>query len=199
MRTYSGVWSALSLLALCSCGRVHYPAVDDLTLVSVDVLQQSEIADHDKFWSPGVITTPLVRVRVSSRRDFQKIAREWGYNVDNQTSLCKNKSMDPKRPLEGFPLVFDRFGMINSYNEKHPDSGSGQSGRITYSVYFDPRDVDNVNFYHYDLVKSPEDVCIVITGLQEIGGDFAIASFRSNTILVSKVEIIAAIARAGLK
>jgi len=193
------VFALSAILCLPGCGKIHYPSVNDLTLVSVDVLQQSQIPGHDKFWGPGVISDPLFRVKISTQADFQKLARNWGYNVDNRASICTDNSIDDTKRLGGFPSVYDRYGMIYSFHSEHPDSRIGQQPRTVYWVYFDVRDMDNVNFYHYDLAKKPEDICLQIAGLQEVEGDFALASFRSNTIVVSRAAIAAAIDRAKIK
>ncbi|HJW39997.1 MAG TPA: hypothetical protein VJ476_02075 [Rhizomicrobium sp.] len=172
--------------------------MDDIRLVSVDVLAQSEISDREKPWWPGNKAPPLVRVRLSSSRDFQKLAKDWSYNVDNKTSICQGASIDPKRLIQGYPSVYDKFGMIYTYHEDHPDSATGGGNRIAYSVYFDPEDLTNTSFpYHYDLVADPANVCVQIDGLQEVGGDFTFASFRSNVVVVPKTAIIAAIKREG--
>jgi hypothetical protein len=186
-------------LLLNSCGQIRYPNIDDLELVSVAVLQQSQIPDQDKFWAAGTITAPLVRVQISSTRDFQKLAAKWGYNIDNRAELCQDRRASSQRPIEGFPGVYDRFGLVYEYHKERPYSGARQAGRIIYSIYFELSDLNNVNFYHYDLMRNPEDVCITIRGLQEIGGDFSFASFRSNTIVVSKSAVVAALHRAGMR
>lgn len=187
----------IPVLAVVSCIFLPMPPVDDLKLVSVDVVAQSDIPKHDKLWDEGVIAKPLVRVTFSSSYDFQRLARRWNYYIGQQTAYCNNDVPDRQNQIEGFPGIYDHMGQVYEYAER--ESSADARGRILYHVYFDAEQHGNVNFKPYDLIREPRDVCIQMNGHNEIAGEIPTVRFRSNVLVLPKGVLTAAFERAKMR
>lgn len=185
------------VLAVASCIFLPVPPVNDLTLVSVDVVAQSDIPKHDKWWDEGIITEPLVRVTFSSSYDFQRLARRWNYYIGQQTAYCDGNGPDRQNQIKGFPDVYDHIGRVNEYAER--ESSADPRGRILYHVYFDAERHGNVNFKPYDLIHEPHDICIQMNGHNEIAGEIPAVRFRSNVLVIPKEVLTAALVRAKMR
>ena len=186
------------VFAVVSCVWVPVPPVNDLALVSVDVVVQSDIPTHEKWWNTET-TGPLLRVTFSSRYDFQKLAKQWNYYVGQHTTYCNGGVLDAQNEIDGFPDVYDEYGQIDEYVRSSRVSRTNQSGRILYHIYFATEQHGNVNFKPYDLVQSPRDICIQLNGHNEVAGEIATIGFKSNVLIVPKADLTAALARAKMR
>lgn len=189
----------MPVLAVASCIYLPIPPVNDLKLVSVDVVAPNDIPAHDKYWNDGEIAGPLVRITFSSGYDFQTLAKGWNYYVGQRTAYCNGAVLDAQSEMNGFPNVYDRLGPVDEYAGQQHLASAEQRGRILYHVYFDAEQHGNVNWKPYDLIHQPQDVCIQMNGHHEIAGEIPTVRFKSNVLIVRKEELTAALARAGLR
>ena len=185
------------VFAVVSCIYLPIPPVNDLTLVSVDVVAQSDVPKHDKWWDEGVITKPLVRVTFSSGYDFQRLARRWNYYVGQETAYCNGNILDRQNQIEGFPGVYDHMGQVDEYAGR--ESSATSRGRVLYHVYFDAEQHGNVNWKPYDLIHEPHDICIQMNGHNELAGEIPTVRFGSNVLVIPKGALTAALVRAKMR
>lgn len=183
----------LLILLVASCRYLSLPAASDLRLVSVNLVPQSQIPQHDKYWDNGVITAPLVRVTFTSGRDFQALARSQ-YYVGQVTAFCRAGKVDPGRKLQGFSYLYDSGGPIDEYASRNSSSNQGATPNVSH-LYFDVEQHGIYGFKPYDLRNNPEDVCIQLVGYKEFLGEWPLWRFHSNVLVVPKSMLIAALAR----
>ena len=84
--------SGILILGLClllACLTGCFADVGELKLVSVEVVSQEKIPSQDRWWDKGVITDHLMRVTFQSDTDMEAVARDFDYNISNDTSLCR--------------------------------------------------------------------------------------------------------------
>ncbi len=124
--------AAVPLFVLVSCA-LPLPTVDDIALGSVDMVKPSNVPKQDRDAWFREIDGPLLRVTFTSSHDFQKLARDWNYSVGNAVAACRDGGMDEKKPLVGYPVVYDRRGPIFMYADKRGSSGPGAP--IAYHFY----------------------------------------------------------------
>lgn len=191
------LWSAgLAVVAVLAAAFGVPPAispVSDLKLLRVDFVEPAQIPRQDKFWD---YKKPLIRVEFSSQADLQNLANTRVYAISNQVSICSDKSIDDKRLIEGYPHVFDQIASVYTYDKRKTSRASHDtSAPIIYHIYIDPRQTKVADWYHYDLIRDPADVCFEVGGF----GERLPISFWSNTVVIPKQMIEDAFKRAGVK
>jgi len=168
--------------------------VEDLHLVSVDLVTQSQIPNRDKFWSEGVIKKPLVRIAFTSRRDLQELAQSHAYYIGQTTAFCRSDYIDPARKIMGFPSVLDRNGPVYGFSNRAPSSDKNFQA-IQYHLYFDIEQHGITGWRAYDLRHQPEDICIQLSGHRDLFGEIPLWGFRSNILVVPKLALASALTR----
>ena len=197
--TFRPFLAAISFIPFWASCAPASPEVQDLRLIKVEIVPQHQIPASDKYWDPGAITSPLVKVWFSSKENLEQLAKLHGYNIDSVTSLCNGEVLDRNRRLRGFPSVFDAFGRIDTFRttaSSAPPRSTG--GTYLYHLYFEPRMAGVSGFYSYDLVSNPSDVCITVNGAEEVG--FVMGNtFVSNALILPRQVIEKAVATAQKK
>ncbi len=125
----------------------------------------------------------LIVVYLKSSTDIRSFVRRYGFTVNSEASVCRGDAVDQTKLLEPYPDVYDTFGPINANDGAHTSSHR-DGDAFSYHLYF-PVKVTNVEgVISYDLVKKPKDVCILLSGGNEIG-----VGFRSNTVIVPHSDL----------
>lgn len=190
-------------MQLGACSVINIPHVDRIKLVSVAVLDQSQIPDRDKYWRSGAITTPLVQVVLATRSDLDATAKEWGEFIGNVTSVCHNGSIDTKQLLRGYPMVYSKRGAVYRFPSSKVYRPTNSDDTKLYHSYFDPRQLPNRSGWRgYDLVRKPQDICVRIYGVNEslpLISEMIEIGFRSNVVIIPRQALQSAFANANLR
>jgi hypothetical protein len=188
-RTSLRLLAAALPLALASCA-APLPRVDDIAFVRADLVQASGIPKQDRDVVSRAMDGPFLRITVTSSHDLQKLAHDWNYTLGYAAAACAGADVDRTKPLTGYGAVYDRHGPIYMYAERQT---SGPGTPIRYHIYiavkadYDlDRPTDAVQ-HSYDLAAHPQDICVRITGTQEVDGDgWGFAKFTSNVVKIPK-------------
>ncbi len=151
------MWKAIGVAAILLLGAVLAAVIwlrppQDLTVESVQVVRWSQMTAADGPASPAEPDKLLAVVRFATAGDLAALGHDFWYRgLYARASLCGSG----KTISEGFNLVFGRSGRI-SFGDRHP----GGAGPPDYHVYVALQSSDIAGFSRYDLVKSPEDICL---------------------------------------
>jgi hypothetical protein len=196
---------------LASCWPVNIPPVDDITLVSVDVLEGNQVRDPGDALGDALSGAPLypkIRITFSTRDDYQKIAVEHDYYIGNMIGMCSGSSVNEDRALRGGVELYDQKAMIDVHRPAQFGlSNTDDPNRILYHAYFDPRYVEtnplNLKYgkkeYSYDLTRAPEDICFNVGGGKNGELVWPWLSFETNVVRIPRAMLVAALMRAHLK
>ena len=189
-------------LAACiesaSCAMIETRSPNDLRFLATKAVlleEQPEIGAPS-----GRPSRMMIRVDFTTSENLQKIAKEFEYNIGNDTSFCTNGQYDDAMSFGWLHDVYDKFGQIEAYRERASSSDAGTAPAITYHLYFEVMSdgkhyvllEKNKKPIAYDLRKQPADVCFWIRGGNMVGDHF-----RSNTVVVPAAELSKAITAAG--
>jgi len=131
----------------------------------------------------------LLKVEFTSATNLPKFVQERSYNLGNTGFLC---SRPDNRAGVSFPYIFWQ-GIRLGQHEPDPISryGVAAGAPIVYYMFVGvafPKFVPPKPEYEYDLRQKPEDVCFYVRGGSGSGG-----GYRSNTVIVPKAAIEAAL------
>jgi hypothetical protein len=165
--------------------------VRDPRLVSVDFVDPrfNEAMPWNHAWKP--LSPWTVRVTFYTKANLRHYYFDLGQTVGWDAAACDaEKHMDPAREMLLAGGVLDEHGEIEGPDDPPPPV---ENNRV-YRVYFEAAyqsielaDGKREAVPPYDLVQSPEDVCLLFEG-----GDMIGDSYHSNTIVIPKDALIAA-------
>ncbi len=175
-----------------------------LKSVEVDRVIVASSGDHRHH-----VYSDVLRTTFTSSADLQSLARRGRFHLHFEVSPCRDGTVDPGKLLwtEGWGQPFDGFGAVdmwsldgNSYRS-HPSGPRDVTGAIPYHFLVDVRFMESVlpEKYHYDLVRSPEQLCAILHGYKEIWIGISYPAFQSNVIVIPRKSVADAISRATLQ
>lgn len=172
----------LGLLSLQSCALSPGPDLHGLKLSSVKVVSASDVVGFLLLAKKAPPDKRFLDVHLSAERDLIKYAKQYEYNILNETSLCREGQLDPSKQLQNDSYVYDRLGVVEAVR-KADDGGQDQAG---YDLYIAVQSVPLASgqVFEYNLQRDPQDVCVRLRGGNMLGD-----SFTSNTIVIPKAVI----------
>jgi hypothetical protein len=189
LRTARRLLATALTLALASCA-APLPQVDDVAFVDAALVKASDIPKQDRDVVSRAMDGPFLRITFTSSHDFQKLAHDWNYTLGYAAAACAGADVYKTKPLTGYGAVYDRHGPIYMYAERHT---SGPGTPIRYHIYIAVKadyDLDlptDAAQHSYDLAAHPQDICLRLTGQQEVDGDgWGFAKFTSNLVVIAK-------------
>jgi hypothetical protein len=157
----------------------------DLRITGIKIIRKTDVPGLDEPTPPSEPSLPVAVVRFQTSSDLAGLADNFLYQgLYARYALCRSRT----KISEGTNLVFDQFGRI-SFGE------SGDHGSVTkeYHVYLDLRSVGIPGFSKYDLLKNPEDVCLVLVPEStEFGG-----GTKTNVLRITRESLKSALASSG--
>jgi hypothetical protein len=167
--------------------------IRDAHLVSVSVVDAKDAEGSEE-------RAPYNRsfmVRFYTTRSLRNYAAIYGKSVNDTVTLCNDRGETDRTLNMPGSFVFDQYGPLllkgGHLDEKPPGDGVYRVYFPIGYVQFQPLDLSDphvVGFVAYDLVAEPRDVCIFVEGGSLFEG------YRSNTFVVPKEAIRAAVAEA---
>jgi hypothetical protein len=195
-------WPLRIALVVCcfgfsGCLSVQGPT--DLKFVSVKIADLRE--ETDVIFGDPRPSSPELRIDFSSKTDFVKFAHKYEFNIGGIGCLC-NSPKDADEELMG-PYLFWNDFVVDPYVWDSPQYRrvlvQGEAHQlIIYHVYFAliqsgrPSLYGEKPIFPYDLQHNPSDICFFIRGGNMLG-----TTFRSNTVVVPKADIVAALQKTG--
>ena len=135
----------------------------------------------------------LLKVEFTSTTNLSKFVIENSYNLGNETFFCDRQKASP---FMSYPFVF-WYNIRLGEHEADPIAQQSEAARgpITYYIFIDvarkkvvPSNPPQGGF---DLRQKPEDVCFYVRGGNESG-----RGYRSNTVMIPRDAIVAALQKA---
>jgi hypothetical protein len=135
-----------------------------------------------------------LKVEFTSAINLPRFAIDSSYNLANKTFFCGREKTSP---FMSFADVFwrgNRLGLHEGDPIERQDQASGAP--IMYYIFIDVARAkiipSNPPQEGFDLRQKPEDVCFYIGGGNEFG-----RGYRSNTVVIPKELIVAALQKAS--
>lgn len=185
------IGAAICCLLLLLSGCIASNTPGDLTFRSaqeVDWLDQAEMPGPEAVNGGKKTHRPLIKVEFSSGTSLLKFANANSYTVGNEAFFCD-------RPNDfvrlSFPGVYSQGARVWLLDSRRSEEDAAQ-GLVTYYVFVDvagparPGDIPPQKAF--DLRQHPENVCFYISG-----GNVTGSGYRSNTVVVPKEAIAAAL------
>lgn len=161
----------------------------DMNVTDVRVIDVSSAPKVDNIQLIRGQEVPLIVVYLKSSVDIRSFVRRYGFTVNSEASVCRGGAVDQVKLFEPYPDIYDTFGPISGNNGVHTSS-LREGNAFSYHLYF-PVKVTNVEgVARYDLKENPTDVCILLSGGNEIG-----MGFRSNTVVIPRRVLSKAVSR----
>jgi hypothetical protein len=180
LRISAAVLLCAGLMSCALFGGSHSRA---LRLVSVTVAGGA--GEGARFAGDPWHHRPLIVLNLASERDLAGDAGRYELNFANEAFFCRDGRMDPARPLQNDPYLYDVQGrIIDGTAAAAPESPS------PYQIYIAvrPASLAGQKTFDYDLNHAPDDVCVRLVGGAMLGG-----TVTSNTVVVPKAAIAAAL------
>jgi hypothetical protein len=189
----------LALLILATGSAVA--GVEGFKLESIQIVDLRRQVEIEWLSSEPRPMKALISATFSTDVDLEAYSRRYDFNVGQDVGVCQEKStaINRSKSLSYYSGVYDSFGEVNSRRKvvSPPDS----SPTYLYHVYIDVmferpglfREPVGSQAFLYDLRKHPEDVCVQIRGGNMMG-----MTFRSNTVMIPKEDIAAAISQSDV-
>ena len=177
------------LLALAGCLFTDTWSLRSIDFVSACVIDVAK-ADDDFAVGKPYREYKLAVTFESLGTDLYRYAFHTSYNIGTDASHCVNGRYDPNKMFMAASDIFGVQGRVRYLPPAPPPPGSPIGPYHFYMSLSWGEDCQlNECIHAYDLVKKPEDVCFVLHG-----GHFMGPAFRSNTVVVPKAAIEAALA-----
>jgi hypothetical protein len=182
-------------------------APHDLTFDSVEIRRMADAGMTDADGKKHEHYDDMLIVNFRSRVDLQTLARKHGLHLYMVTSVCSGSKVEPKRklladwnasPLDDYGRVdvwsYDRTGNART----RPSGKRDASGSIIYHAISDLRLSGDIlpELYHYDLARQPTRLCMKLEASNDVAGEIYFHAFTSNTIVIPREAVVAAVARA---
>jgi len=188
------ILAALALLSGCVTDTWR---LRDLTFVSAQVIDERDMPSSDeRIDSPAIPPRAFLVVTFKSTRgkDLYRYADNSHYTMHTEASICSHGEFDPTKALEPFGTIYGDYGRVEQDNPLI----ANVSRNPVFHTYIDMSGsetcgVGGCKTFLYDLMKTPEDLCLYLDG-----GAFQILfpAFQSNLIVVPKSAVAAAIRNA---
>lgn len=186
-------------LTLAGCAALLGPDLDNVTLVSVEVISAAPEGDTDlRDYFIRHQDARLVKARLSTKLDLAELRRNAVY-LHSNGSLCP---LDAGAKFSGWPAIHEIYrgrsidvdALASSYY-RHPDREKArpENGVYLYDIFFHPSRPKRESSGVYgepdlepydDLVANPRDVC-----LQIAGADAFFVHLKSNVVIVPREAI----------
>jgi len=169
----------LTAVLLAAVGLLMYwlRSPQDLQITGIQMVRRIEVPRSDEPGRASDPSLPLVVIRFRSSSDLASLANNFIYQgLYAHYFLCGSGM----RISEGTNLVFDQFGRISFGESSNHDSITKE-----YHVYLALRSVGIPGFSRYDLVRSPEDVCLMLVPESTEFGD----GVKTNIMRITRRSI----------
>ena len=183
--------SAISRLTLTCCLFTDTWSPKDIDFVSARVMDVVK-ADDDFAVAKPYREYKLAVTFESPGTDLYRYAFHTSYNIGTDASHCVNGKYDPNKTLMGASDIFGLQGRVRYLPPAPPPPGipiGPYHFYLSLSWREDCEPYGVVCVQAYNLVKKPQDACFVLHG-----GHFTGPAVRSNTVVVPKAAIEAALA-----
>jgi hypothetical protein len=167
----------------------------DLTFVSAWVIDQRDIPPSDYRFGPNPKLKRLLLViafKSLHGKDLYQYAENSDYNMAVKVSICSYGGFDRRKLIDAYPYIYGDRGQV--MQDENPVMTDASRDR-TFHIYLlmsggETCDLAGCKPFPYDLMKTPEDLCLYLDG-----GAFQILfpAFQSNLIVVPKSAVAAAI------
>ncbi len=187
------------LLNLCACVAsapedvefASVRAVDQFSQPEIKIVSMEDIFRHQFGINEGDAKQRphklLLKIYFSTETDLWEFTQGRGYDLGALAHFCD--APDKKVLLSFIDVYWNRRSVDSLRRNLIQQSIEAENGqRIEYYTFAEvKRDEPDPEFVSFDLSRDPRDLCIYLTGTN---GVFA---FRSNTFVVPKEEIAAAL------
>src|SRR5581483_2477507 len=140
-------------VVVASCMLMPGPDLRGLKLVSVSkILPDSSVNTAQNGTNPWPNRGVLV-VNFTADRDLAEYAKQYEYNIGNDTSFCHETSIDTARPLQSHPYIFDAVGKVDAYRRYEVGETNLAMRQSIYHIYIAIRSMPlaGQSVFDYDL------------------------------------------------